>query len=283
MRTVCRLAMMALMLAVVCPIGALAEDEGLKLFENWQANVTANVNLRRTPSLGSDVVVRLNTNDRVLIRGIKGDWFQVIAETGNNAHKGWVHGHYVRKAAPAAQEAGVETPAPVTPPPTAPAVQPPPAPTPAPAVVAPAPAPAAMPVPATVEPAPTPATAVAAAPAPASVAPAKPAAPAAATQSAPAKPVAAAPAVPAVEAVEPPRTAAPAKPAAQDPATAPGTSEQEKSFEFAKDVSAEEPIAEQAGVWDFARLSLRFAALMLAATAFVLSRRQSGPLVTARC
>jgi len=219
--------------------------------------------------------VRLNTNDRVLIRGIKGDWFQVIAETGNSAYKGWVHGHYVRKAQPVNHELAADIPVPVTPPSVEPALQPP-SPVPVLAVQATPPAPV------TADPTPA---APPAAPGPAPVAPAK-MAPSAHLAQPPHSPAAEpSPAPPVAEKdVEPPKTDAPALAATSDPAMAPAqAAEQEKSFEFAKDIPTAEPVLEQAGAWDIARLGLRFAALILATTAFAFSRRHSGPLVTARC
>jgi hypothetical protein len=232
-------ALNALVMLLFFPLaGAWAADAGPRHFENWKANVTANVNLRTAASLGSDVVIRLKANDSVLVRGIKGDWFLVIAETETNAYKGWVHSQYVRKAMaqdPEFFQAVSENP------PTDTAPQP-------------KETAAGPPTPAWVS-----------SPGPSSA----PADPPTGGTTLMADPKAGEPARLAVPAVE----TAPAL-SSENAAADPFSADPLPSFQFAKDIPAKGYDPEKASLWEIFRLALRLTALVLAAAAFILSRRQ---------
>jgi hypothetical protein len=65
--------------------------------ESWDGEVTAEVNLRRIPGLDGKIFASLEKGDKVLVRDVHDDWYNVIVERETYGYIGWVYGKFVKK------------------------------------------------------------------------------------------------------------------------------------------------------------------------------------------
>lgn len=66
-------------------------------FESWLGEVTANVNLRKSPGLDQEIVTVLEEATIVEVVDKSGGWYQVVTLWDTPEHKGWVYGKHIRE------------------------------------------------------------------------------------------------------------------------------------------------------------------------------------------
>ncbi len=78
-------------LAVFCWAGTASA------FEAWNGELTANVNLRRSPGLKGKIITGLEKGDKVLIRDRHEEWYKIVLERETYGYKGWVYGVFIKR------------------------------------------------------------------------------------------------------------------------------------------------------------------------------------------
>jgi len=78
-------------LAVFCWAGMASA------FEAWNGELTANVNLRRSPGLKGKIITGLEKGDKVLIRDRHEEWYKIVLERETYGYNGWVYGVFIKR------------------------------------------------------------------------------------------------------------------------------------------------------------------------------------------